>query len=63
MDTEIPGEDIVKVYSLLEEVRAIESLEYHNKNHLTGTIESRSRLIISKTTEAINLLTKFIIFD
>jgi hypothetical protein len=45
-----------EVFEIVEEVRAIQTLEYHNKNHLRGSNESRSREQINLLTESLNLL-------
>jgi hypothetical protein len=45
-----------EVIGIVEEVRAIETLEYHDKNNLSGNDESRSRNKIDLLTESLLLL-------
>jgi ABC-type phosphate/phosphonate transport system ATPase subunit len=45
-----------KTVGLLEQVRAIETLEYHDANRLSGTSKSRSELKRFMLTQAIEAL-------
>lgn len=50
-----------EIYSILEQIRSIETLEYHNCNHLAVTNPGeRSALKIDLTTTAINILDPFV---
>ena len=44
---------IKEVFGIIEEVKAIETLEYHDQNHLRGTVEMRSRVKIDLLTEVL----------
>ena len=50
---EIPKDALEEILSDVEIVRSIETLEYHDKNFLSGQTNTRSR-------EKINMLTKII---
>ena len=57
IDTVICSKDKLKeVFGIVEEVRAIQTLEYHDKNNLSGNDESRSRRQIDLLTESLILL-------
>ena len=45
-----------EVFEIVEEVRAIQTLEYHDKNNLSGNDESRGRKQIDLLTESLILL-------
>lgn len=45
-----------EVVGIIEESRAIQTLEYHDKNRLSGSNESRSRAQIELLTDALNKL-------
>lgn len=51
---QISKDKLKELFGIIEEVRAIQTLEYHNKNHLSGSNESRSRIQIDLLTEALN---------
>ena len=62
IETVICSKDKLKeVFGGIEEVRAIQTLEYHNKNHLSGSDEGRSRSQIDLLTEALILLGEVIV--
>lgn len=46
------------VISLLNQILAIEKLEYYNKNHLSGDNESRSRKKIEMLEEVLKNIDK-----
>lgn len=56
------SKDLLKeIFSTLEEVRAIETLEYQDKNYLSGNNESRSREKIASLTDVIDTLKSAVI--
>ena len=60
-ETVIVSKDKLKeIFGITEEVRAIQTLEYHNKNRLSGSNESRSRKQIDLLTEALCMLSDVI---
>lgn len=52
----VSKDKLIEIFDITEEVRAIETLEYHNKNRLSGNDASRSRKKIELLTEAMNSL-------
>ena len=49
----ISQDKVREVFGTIEQVKAIETLEYHDQNHLRGTVEMRSRVKIDLLTEAL----------
>lgn len=55
----VEKKDLDRVYGNLEQVRAIETLEYHNRNHLAFDIPKRAVHRIDLLTEAIEIMHKY----
>lgn len=49
----ISKDKLKEVVGAIEMIRAIEILEYYNKNHLSGNNESRSQIKINLATEVL----------
>ncbi len=49
----ISKDKVKEVFGTIEMVKAIETLEYHDQNHLRGTVEMRSRVKTSLLTEVL----------
>ena len=53
---EISRDKLTELFGIIEEVKAVETLEYHDKNRLSGNNASRSRDKIDLLSIAINML-------